>query len=158
MHEGLTRRGVLNFIGFFLAGCTAKGPAYVPASITPTANTGLIYVYRPLGTVGTRGESPFLTIGETSYGPIKAGSFIVAKVPEGEVKVVVEQSVLMFIPTIPRSVTVTVVDGGTSYVRVDQNIDSASLEGGVTVNQSVNIEEVSSEEGQAELEKTRQNG
>jgi hypothetical protein len=158
MHGDYTRRGVLGIFGFLLAACTAKGPAYVPASISPTSNTGLIYVYRPLGTIGTRGESPFVTIDETSYGPIKAGSFIAAKVPEGEVKVVVQQSVLMFIPTIPRSVTVTVVHRGTSYVRVDQNIDGASLEGGVTINQSINIEEVSSEEGQAELEKTRQNG
>ncbi len=158
MHSGLTRRGVLDFVTFLLAGCTAKGPAYVPASISPTGSTGLIYVYRPSGTVATRGESPYLTIGDTSYGPIKAGSYIAANVPEGEVKVVVQQSVLMFIPTIPRSVTVTVVRGGTSYVRVDQNIDGASLEGGVTVNQSIEIEEVSSEEGQAELENTRQNG
>lgn len=158
MRGGLTRRGVLGFVGFLLAGCTGKGPAYVPASISPTSSTGLIYVYRPLGTVGTRGESPYVTIGDIAYGPIRAGSFIAANVPEGEVKVVVQQSVLMFIPTIPRSVMVTVVASGTSYVRVDQNIDSASLSGGVTVNQSIEIEEVSSEEGQAELEGTRQNG
>ncbi len=158
MQRGLTRRGALGFVGALLAGCTAKGPAYVPASITPTGNTGLIYVYRPKGSLGTRGESPFVTIGDTSYGPIKAGSYIAAAMPEGEVKVTVQQTVLMFIATIPRSVTVTVVRGGTSYVRVDQNIDNASLEGGVTVNQSIEIEEVSSEEGQAELEATRQNG
>jgi hypothetical protein len=157
MNGGFTRRGLFGVVAVVLAGCTATGAAYVPGSVEPTRNTGLIYVYRPLGTLGTRGESPFVTIGETSYGALKAGSFIVAKVPEGEVKVMVQQSVLMFIPTIPRSVTVTVVNGGTSYVRVDQTIDSASLSGGVTVNQSIRIEEVPSEEGQAELDKTRQN-
>ncbi|MGH6855795.1 MAG: hypothetical protein ACREDN_10290 [Aestuariivirga sp.] len=158
MHGYLTRRFMLGFAGILLASCTAKGPAYVPASITPTGNTGLIYIYRPSGSLGTRGESPFITIGEKSYGSIRAGAFIAAVVPEGEVKVTVQQSVLMFIPTIPRSVTVTVVRGGTSYVRVDQKIDNASLEGGLTVNQSIMIEEVSSEEGQADLARTRQSG
>jgi hypothetical protein len=157
MHGDFTRRGLLGVFGLFLVGCTAKGAVYVPGSVELGRNTGLIYVYRPLGSVGTRGESPFVTIGDESYGAIKAGSFIVATVPEGDVKVTVQQSVLMFIPTIPRSVTVAVVDSGTSYVQVDQTIDSASLSGGVTVNQSINIKEVSSEEGQAELEKTRQN-
>jgi hypothetical protein len=158
MDGDFSRRGLLGFLGVLIAGCTARGPAYVPASISPTGNSGLIYVYRPKGTVATRGESPYLTIGDVAYGPIMAGSFIAAHVPEGEVKVVVQQSVLMLIPTIPRSITVTVINGGTSFVRVDQKIHSATLDSGLTVTQSIEIEEVSSEEGQLALEETRQNG
>ena len=154
----MTRRGMLGLLATGLTACTAEGPAYRPGGVEPTGNTGVIYVYRPLGTVATRGESPFLAIGGKSYGQIKAGSFIAAKVPEGEVKVMLQQSLFLLIPTIPRYVTVSVVAGGSSYVRVDQKISSADLSSGVTVNQSITIEEVSSEVGQAELAATRENG
>jgi hypothetical protein len=152
-----TRRGLLGLLAGSLTACTAEGPAYRPDSVEPTATTGVIYVYRPKGTVATRGESPFVTIGGKSYGQIKAGSYVAANVPEGEAKVMLQQSLFLLVPTIPRWVTVTVVAGGTSYVRVDQKISGADLSSGVTVNQSILIEEVSSEVGQAELAETRQN-
>ena len=105
----------------------------------------------------TRGEAPFLRVAGRSYGRMKAGSFRAISVPEGDVEVQVQQSLLMLVPTIPRSVTVTVVAGSKSYVRVNQIIDSASVGSGVAVSQSVSIEEVSSEVGQEELALTRQN-
>jgi hypothetical protein len=52
---------------------------------------------------------------------------------------------------------VDVVAGGSSYVRVDQVISGADMSGGVTVSQSVVIEEVSPEVGQAELQQAREN-
>jgi predicted small lipoprotein YifL len=136
----LTRLGLLGLMAMSLSACTAKGPAYRPDSAEPTATTGVIYVYRPGGTVTTRGESPFVTIAGKSYGAIKAGSYIAANLPEGDVKVVVQQSMFLLVPTIPRWVTVTVVAGGTSYVRVDQKISGADFSGGVTVNQSITID------------------
>lgn len=157
MTANLTRRSLMALMLSGLPGCTAEGPAYRADSVEPTSDTGVIYVYRPRGALASRGESPFVTIAGKSYGAIKAGSFIAAKVPEGEVKVMLQRSVFMLIPTIPRSVTVTVVAGSSSYVRVDQKISSASFDAGVTVNQSIEIEEVSSEVGQAELEATREN-
>jgi hypothetical protein len=54
-------------------------------------------------------------------------------------------------------VTVTVVRGSTSYVRVNQTIDSVGLDGGASVMQSVEIEEVPSDVGQAEIAQARQN-
>jgi hypothetical protein len=65
--------------------------------------------------------------------------------------------VLFIVPTIPKTVTVTVVRGSQSYVRVDQTIDSVDVTGGATVMQSIEIEEVPFDIGQAELAKTRQN-
>ena len=158
MGGALTRRRALAIVVSGLAACTAKGPRYVPGSITPTGEAGLIYVYRPLGTIATRGESPFVTVGRKSHGALKAGSFIAATVPEGDVVVTAQQSLFMLIPTIQKSVTVTVVAGATSYVRVDQKIVGTDFSKGVTVSQSIEIEEVSRAEGQAELAETRQNG
>jgi len=140
-----------------LAACTAEGARYQPGQAAAGPNAGIIYVYRPLGNVVTRGEAPFLRVGGRSYGRMNAGSFRAINVPEGDVEVQVQQSLLMLVPTIPRSVTVTVVAGSKSYVRVNQTIDSASVGSGLAVSQSVNIEEVSSEVGQEELAQTRQN-
>ena len=88
---------------------------------------------------------------------MRAGSFIAATFPEGEVDVTIQQSVLFVVPTIPRTVSVTVVRGSQSYVRVDQIIDSVDVSVGATVAQSIEIEEVPFNIGQAELAKTRQN-
>jgi hypothetical protein len=123
----------------------------------PAKGGGTIYVYRPLTELGLRGEDPFVSMAHKSYGRMRAGSFIAATFPEGEVDVTVQQSVLLFVPTIPKTVTVTVVRGSQSYVRVDQIIDSVGVTGGTTVMQSIEIEEVPFDIGQAELAKTRQN-
>jgi hypothetical protein len=152
-----TRRQAVALLMLGLAACMAKGPRYAPSGLAPAVGTGIIYIYRPLGTVGTRGEPPFVSVNGKSRGRMRSGSYIAVTVPEGEVKVSVQQSLFMLVPTIPRSVTVTVVAGGYSYVRVDQVISGTDLSGGVTVNQSVEIEEVSPEVGQAELEKARKN-
>jgi hypothetical protein len=63
----------------------------------------------------------------------------------------------MLIPTIPRTITVTVVAGGTSYVRVDQKIVRTDFERGATVSQAIEIAEVPSLEAQEELAETRRN-
>ena len=157
MTKPLTRRQMLALLLPALAACTAQGARYAPTGIAPAAGNGIIYIYRPLGTVATRGEPPFVSVGGTSHGRMRSGSYIAVTVPEGEVKVAVQQSLFMLVPTIPRSVAVEVVAGGHSYVRVDQVISGTDLSNGVTVNQSVMIEEVSPEVGQAELEKARKN-
>jgi len=152
-----TRRQVLALPLPALCACTAQGARYAPTGNAPAAGSGIIYIYRPLGTVATRGEPPFVSVGGKSYGRMRSGSYIAVTVPEGEVTVAVQQSLFMLVPTIPRSVSVEVVAGGSSYVRVDQVINGADMSGGVTVSQSVEIEEVSPEVGQAELEKARKN-
>ena len=71
-----------------------------------------------------------------------------------------QQSVFLLLPTIPKTVEVTVVPGSISYVRVNQAIDSigsGGAAGGVQVTQSISIEEVPFDVGQTELEATRQN-
>ena len=152
-----TRRRVVALFPPALAACTAQGARYAPSGNAPAAGTGIIYIYRPLGTVATRGEPPFVSVGGTSHGRMRSGSYIAVEVPEGEVKVSVQQSLFMLVPTIPRSVTVDVVAGGSSYVRIDQVISGADMSNGVTVSQSVEIEEVSPETGRAELEMARKN-
>lgn len=143
-----------------LSGCAAEGPRYQPAALDPIEGQGVIYVYRPALELGKRGESPFVTVNGISYGAMRPGSFIAANVPAGEIKVVVQQSVFMLVPTIPKKVVVTVVPGSMSYVRVNQKIDSMGSggdAGGVQVMQSISIEEVPFDVGQQELEMTRQN-
>ncbi len=108
-----------------LTGCAAEGPRYQPAALEPLKGQGIIYVYRPLLDVGRRGENPHVTVNGVSYGGMRPGSFIAANVPAGEIKVVVQQTMFMVLPTIPKSVEVTVVPGSNSYVRVNQSIDSA---------------------------------
>ncbi len=153
----ITRRSVLQLLALPLAGCAAEGARYRPNGIVGAKNTGTIYVYRPLTDLGIRGEDPFVSMAHKSYGRMRAGSFIAATFPEGEVEVTVQQSVLFIVPTIPKTVTVTVVRGSQSYVRVDQTIDSVDVTGGATVTQSIEIEEMPFNTGQAELAKTRQN-
>ena len=152
-----TRRRALALSLPALAACTAQGPRYAPTGNAPAAGSGMIYIYRPLGTIATRGEPPFVAVGGKPRGRMRSGSYIAVTVPEGEVKVSVQQSLFMLVPTIPRSVMVDVVAGGSSYVRVDQVISGADMSGGVTVSQSVVIEEVSPEVGQAELQQAREN-
>jgi hypothetical protein len=153
----ITRRSVLQLLALPLAGCAAEGARYQPNGIVGAKNTGTIYVYRPLTDLGLRGEDPFVSMAHKSYGRMRAGSFIAATFPEGEVEVTVQQSVLFIVPTIPKTVAVTVVRGSQSYVRVDQTIDSVDVTGGATVTQSIDIEEMPFNIGQAELAKTRQN-
>ena len=153
----ITRRSVLQLLALPLAGCAAEGARYQPNGIAGAKNTGTIYVYRPLTDLGLRGEDPFVSMAHKSYGRMRAGSFIAATFPEGEVEVTVQQSVLFIVPTIPKTVTVTVVRGSQSYVRVDQTIESVDVTGGATVTQSIEIEEMPFNTGQAELAKTRQN-
>ncbi|MDO8354010.1 MAG: hypothetical protein Q7T14_11155, partial [Aestuariivirga sp.] len=107
-----------------LAGCAAEGARYTPNGLVGAINSGTIYVYRPLTELGRRGEDPFVSMAHKSYGRMRAGSFIAATFPEGEVDVTVQQSLLFLVPTIPKTVTVTVVRGSQSYVRVDQVIDA----------------------------------
>jgi hypothetical protein len=159
MRAGSVWLGFVGALSLGLAGCTAEGPDYVPAAFgSAEANAGIIYVYRPLGTVGTRGESPFVSINGKSYGAMKAGSYIAVPMPPGEYRVTVQQSMLMMVPTIPRWVTVDVAPGSRSYVKVNQKIDDVKFGGGLTVMQSVDIEEMSAEEGQKELTETKLNG
>ena len=153
----ITRRSVLQLLALPLAGCAAEGARYQPNGIAGAKNTGTIYVYRQLTDLGLRGEDPFVSMAHKSYGRMRAGSFIAATFPEGEVEVTVQQSVLFIVPTIPKTVTVTVVRGSQSYVRVDQTIESVDVTGGATVTQSIEIEEMPFNTGQAELAKTRQN-
>ena len=56
-----------------------------------------------------------------------------ATFPEGEVEVTVQQSLLFLVPTIPKTVTVSVVRGSQSYVKVDQVIDAIGVTEGASV-------------------------
>jgi hypothetical protein len=153
----ITRRSVLHILTFPLAGCAAEGARYTPNSLVGPTNSGTIYVYRPLTELGRRGEDPFVSMAHKSYGRMRAGSFIAATFPEGEVDVTVQQSVLFLVPTIPKTVTVSVVRGSQSYVKVDQVIDAIGVTEGASVSQSIEIEEMPFNIGQAELAQTRQN-
>jgi hypothetical protein len=152
-----TRRSVLQLLTLPLVGCAAEGARYVPNGIVGAKNTGTIYVYRPLTQLGLRGEDPFVSMAHKSYGRMRAGSFIAGTFPEGEVDVTVQQSLLFIVPTIPKTVTVTVVRGSQSYVKVDQVIEAIGVTEGASVAQSIEIEEMPFNVGQAELAQTRQN-
>ena len=153
----ISRRSVLQLLTLPLTGCAAEGARYLPNGIVGAKNTGTIYVYRPLTQIGQRGEDPFVSLAHKSYGRMRAGSFIAATFPEGEVDVTLQQSLLFVVPTIPKTVTVTVVRGSQSYVRVDQTIDSVGISDGAALTQSIEIEEVPYTVGEAELAQTRQN-
>jgi hypothetical protein len=153
-------RGIISrrlFLALPLAGCAASGSLYQPDVVTPAKGNGTIYVYRPLMPLGKQGEEPFVSIARKSYGRLRPGAFVAGTFPEGEYSVTVQQSVFLLVPTIPKSVSVTVVRGSQSYVRVDQIIDSIGMAGGASVTQSTTIEEVPFDVGQAELAKSRQN-
>jgi hypothetical protein len=153
----ITRRSVLQLLALPLGGCAAEGARYLPDGVVAPKGSGVIYVYRPLSELGVRGEDPFITMAHKSYGRLRAGAYLAGTFPEGDVDVMVQQSLLFVIPTIPKTVTVTVVRGSQSYVRVDQTIDSVDVTSGATVMQSIEIEEVPLNIGQAELAQTRQN-
>jgi hypothetical protein len=153
----ITRRSVLHLLTLPLVGCAAEGARYLPNGIVGAKNTGTIYVYRPLTQLGRRGEDHFVSMAHKSYGRMRAGSFIAGTFPEGEVDVTVQQSLLFLVPTIPKTVTVTVVRGSQSYVKVDQIIDGIGITEGASVTQSIEIEEMPFNVGQAELAQTRQN-
>lgn len=153
-------RGLISrrlFLALPLAGCAAEGLRYQPGSLSVSRGMGTIYVYRPLLDLGKQGEEPFVSIARKSYGRMRPGSFVAATFPEGDYNVTVQQSVFLLVPTIPKTISVTVVRGSQSYVRVDQTIDSIGMTSGASVTQSVSIEEVPFDVGQAELAKTRQN-
>ena len=153
----IRRRSVLQILTWPLVGCAAEGARYQPNGLVGAKNSGTIYVYRPLTQLGLRGEDPFVSMAHKSYGRMRAGSFIAGTFPEGEVDVTVQQSLLFVVPTIPKTVTVTVVRGSQSYVKVDQVIDSVDVSIGASVAQSIEIEEMPVNIGQAELAQTRQN-
>lgn len=148
---------MLQILTWPLVGCAAEGARYQPNGLVGAKNSGTIYVYRPLTQLGLRGEDPFVSMAHKSYGRMRAGSFIAGTFPEGEVDVTVQQSLLFVVPTIPKTVTVTVVRGSQSYVKVDQVIDSVDVSIGASVAQSIEIEEMPVNIGQAELAQTRQN-
>ena len=153
----ITRRSVFQLLTLPLVGCAAEGARYTPNGLVGATNSGTIYVYRPLTELGRRGEDPFVSMAHTSYGRMRAGSFIAGTFPEGEVDVTVQQSLLFLVPTIPKTVTISVVRGSQSYVKVDQVIDAIGVTEGASVTQSIEIEEMPFNVGQAELAQTRQN-
>lgn len=146
---------VLAFL--ILAGCAAEGEKYDPVRAEAPGKSGVIYIYRPKGSLWGRGESPHIHINNKSFGQLKAGGYIRAVLPEGEYDVTVLQTLFMIIPTIPKSVTVAVVPGSRSYVRVDQMITSIGKQGMVSATEETVIEEVTGAVGQAELRQTRAN-
>lgn len=145
------------FLALPLGGCAAEGALFQPDSVSVSKGYGTINVYRPLLGLGKQGEEPFVSIARKSYGRMRPGSFVAATFPEGDYNVTLQQSVFLLVPTIPKTISVTVVRGSQSYVRVDQTIDSIGITSGASVTQSISIEEVPFEVGQAELAKTRQN-
>jgi hypothetical protein len=152
-------RGLAAFvlIGVGLAACTAEGRRYSAADSRAAAGMGVVYVYRPEGELLRRGEPPYVTISGKSYGRLKPGSFVRAALPEGEHDVVVQQTVLLLLPTIPKTVTVAVVPGSRSYVRVDQRITDIGTAGSASVMQETSIEEVDPETAQSELAQLHEN-
>lgn len=139
-----------------LSACAADGPRYDPTRAPAPGREGLIYVYRPEGSLLGRGESPYVQVAGKGYGQLKAGGFIAVKLPEGEYQVTAMQTLFLVLPTIPKSVSVAVVPGSTSYVRVDQRIASVGS-GGAAATQEISVEEVNVETGQAEIAITHQN-
>jgi hypothetical protein len=154
MGEMISRR---LFLALPLAGCAADGALYQPDSVSVSKGMGTIYVYRPQLEIGKQGEEPFVVINRKSYGRMRTGSYVAGTFPEGDYNVTVQQSIFLLIPTIPKTISVTVVRGSMTYVRVDQTIDTIGMAGDASVSQSTSIEEVPFEIGQTELAKTRLN-
>jgi hypothetical protein len=141
-----------------LASCTAQGARYNPTTVANPGSNGIIYVYRPKSeTLWERGEPPYIDINGKNYGQLKSGGMISVTLPEGEYRVTALQTLFLVVPTIPKSITVAVVPGSRSYVRVDQRITRLDAGGSFSATQETLIEEVSAEVGQAELAKTRAN-
>lgn len=139
-----------------LAGCVAQGPKYQSASVIPARGEAVIYVYRPKGNWVVRGENPYVQIGDDGLGQLRSGGYVSKTVPAGEHKVIVRQSLLMM-PVWSDSVEVTVAEGGSAYVKVDQRYTQFGAESGVSARQQIFIEEVDSLTGQAEIAETRRN-
>jgi hypothetical protein len=153
----VTLRRMIPLVGMaFMAGCAAEGPEF--QAMKPTiGGQGMIYVYRPKTPIGTRGEDPYIEIAGKDMGRLKSGGNVGLAVPAGEHDVTIRQN-LLFIPTIPRTITVAVAAGGSAYVRADQRITELDAsDGGARAMQAVFIEEVSLEQGQEEIGKTRGN-
>lgn len=142
-------------LALFATGCAASGPAFEPFTRRP-AGEGILYVYRPAGSTIGRGETPYVEVDSTSRGMLKAGGYISMTLSPGEHDVTVRQSML-FVPTIWHTVTVAVAPGSVSYIRVDQRVTKIGTSGTFSAMQHISIEEVSAEEGQKEIEQTRQN-
>lgn len=142
------------FLASGLAACAADGPRFEP--LAANAGFGTIYVYRPLGKLIGRGESPYVSIADGDLHTIKAGGFMAKRVPAGEYDVRVRQNIL-FLPTWQETVSVAVAPGGSAYVKVDQVISEISAEDGLSARQSVFIKEVDSITGQAEIAGAREN-
>ena len=143
-------------IVILLAGCVAQGPKYQSAGVTPERGEGVIYVYRPKGNWVVRGENPYIQIGDDGLGALRSGGFLSKAVPAGEYKVIVRQSLLLM-PVWSDSVEVTVADGGSAYVKVDQRYTQFGADSGVSARQQIFIQEVDSLTGQAEIAETRSN-
>lgn len=153
----MARRGILfSILMISLAACTAQGERYEKAAAR--ADTGTIYVYRPLGKWNGRGENPYVNVAGKLLGRLFAGGYVAYAVPAGEHRVEVVQS-LLFLPVWPKGLEVAVAEGSSTYVKVDQRITSIGGEdgGGVTARQEVFIEEVDEVTGQAALAKSRLN-
>ena len=142
-------------LALFAAGCAASGPAFEPLARRP-AGEGILYVYRPIGSTIGRGETPYVEVDRNSHGMLKAGGYISITLSPGEHDVTVRQSML-FVPTIWHTVTVAVAPGSVSYVRIDQRVTKIGTSGVFSAMQLISIDEVSVEEGQKEIEQTRQN-
>jgi hypothetical protein len=151
------RRAVLLLIAALtLGGCVAQGPKYQSAAVMPARGQAVIHVYRPKGNWLVRGENPYVEIGGEGVGQLRAGGFVSKIVAAGDYTVRVRQSLLMM-PIWSDSVEVSVADGGSAYVKVDQRYTKFGLDSGVSARQQVFIEEVDSLAGQAEIAETRAN-
>ena len=151
----MRRIAVSAMLAVFLASCAADGPQYRPTAERKRGE-GLVYVYRPEGKTIGRGENPYVEVAGKSLGWLKPGGYVSMSLPPGEHKVTVRQTML-FIPTIWDTVDIAVAAGSVSYVRVDQRVTKVGTAGTFSAMQQVFIEEVTPEEGQAEIAETRQN-
>lgn len=140
-----------------VGGCAAEGRRYNATQVASLPGTGIIYVYRPKGSIMSRGESPYVIIDGKSYGQLKPGGFIRAQLAEGEYNVTVQQTLLLFLPTIPKTINVAVIPGSRSYVRVDQKISGVGEVATASVMQETQIEEVEPDLGQSEMIQMREN-
>jgi len=72
---------VLLAVTFFIAGCTAGGPAFSPVE-NPDINKALVYIYRPFNIVGF-GVAPCVYIDEVKQGELKNNGYLVYPVDPG---------------------------------------------------------------------------
>ena len=55
-HASMVATPAVAAVAAVLAACTAEGARYLPGEVAAGPTTGIIYVYRPLGSVVTRGS------------------------------------------------------------------------------------------------------